>query len=289
MNEPPVLKPMTVVQILDASFRVYRENFFLFLGIMAIPYVPVTIFAMIANGILFASLPPHMRDRQARPFQSLQYSGPAEGTSEEMGNVALVMGTYLAFVVAALIIFLIAIPIAKGALTRAVSDRYLGRPATLGASYRAVFSIFWRFLGTSMLVGLVLGVSFLCFCIPFLFMFVFFAFVSQIMILEGQAGTNAMGRSMDLSKGHRWRILGLGVLTVLVNWILGCVSGALFQFVLPYVVDSPTLLALLNTASGNLIQMVIEPLWAVAWILLYYDVRIRKEAFDLQILATRVS
>jgi hypothetical protein len=289
MNEPPVLKPMTVVQILDASFRIYRENFFLFLGIMAIPYVPVIILSLISYGVMFSAMGEDFQRQQANPWGFFFNPSAQEEGSRQAVNIGLMCGAIAAALAITLVVFLVAIPIAKGALTRAVSDRYLGRPATLGGSYRAVFSIFWRFLGTTMLVGLVTGIGFIFCIIPGIFLFILFAFTSQIMIVEGIAGTNAMGRSKDLGTGHRWRILGLALLTLLVNYAIGCTSGFIFQFILPRLIDSPTLLYLMNTGSGYLIQMLIEPLWGVAWILMYYDVRIRKEAFDLQLLATRVT
>ena len=47
MAEAPRLKPQTVTEILDSSFRLYRENFAQFLGILAIVYIPGIILQML--------------------------------------------------------------------------------------------------------------------------------------------------------------------------------------------------------------------------------------------------
>lgn len=279
---------MTVVQILDASFRLYRENFFLFLGIMAVPYVPALVLSVIVNTAAM-SVVPEGRVSERHPFSRDVDSALQESGGPTIQDSGCALAAIIAASVFTMLIFLIAVPIARGALTRAVSDRYLGRAVSFGESYRAVMSIFWRFIGTTMLVGLVIGLGFILCIVPGIILFTWFAFVSQIMIIEGIAGTRSMGRSKDLSAGHRWRILGLIVLTIVVNYALSIAASFVFGSILPLLIDSPTILLLVNSAWGYLITMMIEPLWAVAYILLYYDVRIRKEAFDLQLLATRVS
>lgn len=268
----PVLKQMTVVQILDASFRLYRENFMLFMGIMAVPFVPVIIGMIAVMGMLGGAV-------QITPSED----GTINSTQMGLAIAGLVsMGFFL-------LLYLIAVPIARGALTRAVSDRYLGKTASFGESYRAIFSIFWRYLGTTMLVGLVMGIGFLLCLIPGIFFFTFFAFVPMIMIIEGLAGTDAMGRSFNLSSGHRLRVLGLAVLTVVINWFLGIIISLVFDVILPRFVDSPTLLSMLNMGVSQVVALLLEPVWTLSFILLYYDVRIRKEAFDLHLMALRAS
>lgn len=273
MNEAPVLKQMTVVQILDASFRLYRENFMLFMGIMAVPFVPVIIGMIAVTGMLGGSI------------RQMDSSDPA-GVSAATMSLMIIGLISMAFFI---LLYLIAVPIARGALTRAVSDRYLGRPASFGESYRAIFSMFWRYLGTTLLVGLVVGLGFIACVIPGIFLFTLFAFVPMIMIIEGQAGTDAMGRSKDLSAGHRWRIFGLAVLTVVINWFLGAIIGLVFDVILPRLVDSPTLLGMLSMAASQVLTLLLEPIWTLSFILLYYDVRIRKEAFDLHLMALRTA
>jgi hypothetical protein len=47
--------------------------------------------------------------------------------------------------------------------------------------------------------------------------------------------------------------------------------------------------AVLSSALGNLLSILLTPLGIIAAILLYYDMRIRKEGFDLEMLSLAVS
>ena len=48
MTETPlVIRPMALGEILDKAIRLYRQNFLTFMGIFAIPYIPMVIIQMI--------------------------------------------------------------------------------------------------------------------------------------------------------------------------------------------------------------------------------------------------
>src|SRR5712691_4599839 len=100
----------------------------------------------------------------------------------------------------------------------------------------------------------------------------------------------ALGRAWRLSSGNRWRIFGIQVLLVILNLVLSVLIGGLFgglaaaggqtgqpgQFGVSNIVQS-----LVNLAS----TIVWAPVQWIAFTVLYYDLRVRKEAFDLQLAA----
>jgi hypothetical protein len=45
----------------------------------------------------------------------------------------------------------------------------------------------------------------------------------------------------------------------------------------------------LGTAIQQVLNLLVAPFSSIAWILLYYDLRIRKEGFDLEVLAKSMS
>ncbi|MBI4565546.1 MAG: hypothetical protein HY716_12700 [Planctomycetes bacterium] len=261
---------MTVIEILDAAFKLYRDNFFLFLGIMAVPYVPIVVLFAASYGALFTAVP----EAQGAP-------------SKEMAAGVIVL--FCGMMAAVLLLHLIAIPIAKGALSRAIADRYLGRTVSLQSAYAAIFAIFWKYLLTTFLVGLLVGLGAMFCLVPGIYVAVLFAFVPPIMIVEGVTGTDAMSRSKDLSGGHRWRVLGLWAITVVVGFILGGVIQMAYQWIAPLWIESEALRTVLSQSASWMATLLVEPLWAVAWVLLYFDVRVRKEAFDLQLAAARMA
>jgi hypothetical protein len=80
-----------------------------------------------------------------------------------------------------------------------------------------------------------------------------------------------MGRSAQLTKGHRWKIFGL--------WIAPIVAGAIVQSVLE---------GLSNYVGGTLLMLIVLLAWgalvsafyAILVVVTYHDLRVAKEGVD---------
>jgi len=119
------LRPLSLGELLDRTFSLYRRNFWVFAGIMALPSVltiPVNAFMFGVQGSMMNAASP------GRP--------PFTPTPGMMGGIFL---GYLLFAV----IFGSIYAIAMGAATCAVSDVYLGRAATVRGSYGRIRGRFW--------------------------------------------------------------------------------------------------------------------------------------------------
>ena len=176
--------------------------------------------------------------------------------------------------------------LASGALAKAVSDRYLGTDTTVSTCYRYIAVRFGAFLLTLIvtyffvLTGLVLllvgAIVFAFWC----------AFVTQVFVIEGKRSADAIRRSKFLIGQGVWAqvfVLGL-VIGIIAYLIVGVLLG---MAMLPSLLSGKanvTMLVIGGVFSG-LAQALIAPVGIVATVLLYYDSRIRKEGFDLQILA----
>lgn len=299
MGEAPRLKAMTSTEILDAAFRLYRNNFATFLGIFALIYVPTTLIVVGVSGLLYPQA------------QAAVLSAADEG-AQKNAQTHLQMVDGLVQVVQLFVYALIEMPLATGALTCAVGMRYLNEPASIGKAYGQLLPLFLKYLGTTMLYGLVVGLAFIVFLLPGFFLMLtgsvglsaivmflglpfsmvfgyrcltwFFA-TASIVCIERLGGTAAMGRSRRLVHGSGWRIFGFLL-------ILGMLQGALMmpismglQFALPFVTESMALQFTCKTVLEQTLSMIITPFFSTVLILLYYDLRIRKEAFDLEVLA----
>ena len=299
MGEAPRLKPMMSTEILDAAFRLYRSNFATFLGIFAVLYVPVTLVMVAFSGYLFSQA-------QAALLGAMDQAAQKEAEQ----NLQMIQG--LVFLVDLVLEALIAIPLATGALTCAVGLRYLNEPASIGKAYGQIFPIIFKYLGTALLNGLVVGLSFLVFLLPALFLLftgniavsslaflvglpfgVFFGYrfmtwffaTTSIVCLEGLGGTRAMGRSRELVRGFGGRVFGMLFLTgMLQGAVIGPVSFGI-GFVSPLLTDSLALQYTMATVVQQVLGILVTPFFSAVLVLLYYDLRIRKEAFDLEVLA----
>jgi hypothetical protein len=138
------LRPLSLGELLDRAFSLYRRKFSLFVGIMAIPSALTVPFS-----VLFF----------------LNQSAGASGAKPSPANVAWVIFVALTFFVLSIVVY----PMAMGATTFAVSQSYLGQPITVGEAYSkvrgqvgricgAVFVAWLRFAGMMILIFIGAGI-----------------------------------------------------------------------------------------------------------------------------------
>ena len=302
-----VLQPLNLGELLDRMFSLYRKNFLLFFGIMLLP----SVLAM-ASGILMAV------------FRSPMVATPSPGaTTVNPAIIGSVMGGFIVAMVAYWIVYAIAL----GASTFAVADVYLGRTATIAASYHRIRGRIWRLLWLMFLVALrvfglfvLIGVGFALLIpllagrgpsagvagvIAVLMMLVLFpvAFGLTIwlmlrysvcipsMVLEDLHAGQAIRRSAQLMKGNYLRCFLLLMLTVVITYV----SLTIFQgpfYIAMFLAARHGQVAIwllsLSSVSGALGGALSAPLIMIGLVLLYYDIRVRKEAFDLQLMMSLV-
>lgn len=106
--------------------------------------------------------------------------------------------------------------------------------------------------------------------------------VEPALVVEDLGVFAAIRRSFQLVQGHWWRIFGinlvLALLVQLVQSILGGIAGWVFPALLPGIELSLVVL------TQTVLHVFLVPLTFVLQVLLYFDIRIRKEQFDLQFL-----
>jgi uncharacterized membrane protein len=75
---------------------------------------------------------------------------------------------------------------------------------------------FWKFLGASILVTLAVVVGLALLVVPGIIAMLFFLFTTFIVIDRDLGPIEAMKESMRITSGHRWTLLGLIVLLILI-------------------------------------------------------------------------
>ncbi len=175
-----------------------------------------------------------------------------------------------------------------------MGEAYLGRPVSVGRSLRVAVSMAVPFVGTMLLfylgllagplVGGVAGVvlrrpllAIAAAIIPVVYLFLAWLLVWPVMVLERRFGVAALSRSRALMRGNKLR--GFGV--TLVAWLIIGVVGTVLQLALGYIPVVGSVAAGLAAAVGSAYGC------AVA-VVLYFDIRCRKEAFDLEHLSRLV-
>lgn len=265
------LRPLDIGDVLDETFRIYRRRFVPIITTMAVVVVPSSLLSLVLILLTGISGP-----NFERAIERGDYAGLIVG-----GGVFFVLGIFTAVLSLA----------AVGAVTLIASGGVLGQQVSVGEAYRHAFSRFWSMLGAGLLTSLTLSVLILtCIGIPFAFYIgLGWALSFPLIVLERRGPIEAMKRSWDLVRGHRWRQLVVWLLMFLIFYLLISIPTGLFAFVAGILaaIFSTNTGALLLVQTGNVLfsaiaQTLFGGILYITATLLYYDLRIRKEAFDLE-------
>jgi len=162
-----------------------------------------------------------------------------------------------------------------------VSEEYLGRQADVGAALRAAGERSGSLLGAAFLRGLVVGIGLLLLVVPGL-VFVAWTFaMPMVILLEGSDTGESFGRARELARGNVLRILA----TLALAFVIVIVAAAALGFALGMAVTLVGSPERLSNALGEVAMIFAYPLGGVVATLLYFDLRIRKEGFDLEVMA----
>ena len=267
----PQLRPLGIGEILDVSLKIAWRNAGTLIRIVLFVVAPAQALAALvqvsanpdftASDTIFGS-----------PFEGRDTTDTATWTA----GAGFLVATLLGFVAGQL---------ATGACFKAVAQAYLGeKPSwrdSLGFALRRFHSILWIviFGGFLTILGFVLLIA------PGVYLAVSFAVALPVLMTEGLRGRRALGRSRWLVKGRWWKTLLLLVVAGLLASIVGgVISGALTGLVV-VTPDSPVVLFLVSAVAATAGALVTTPFSAAYHTVLYFDLRVRKEAFDLQLLA----
>jgi hypothetical protein len=265
---PPVLRPLNIADILDTSIRLYRQNFAAFLGITAVVYIPVTIAQMAFAYATGSSL----------------LSSPGAANSPDV--LLRQLATMWPALASLIIVSMLAVPLAQGALAIAVSRRYLNEPVTVADAYSAIGPRWSVLILTALLVGLIEMLGLVMCAIPCVYVSIIFLFVTPIIVIEGLGVTASMGRSVELVRDEWWRCFWTCLLLgVIVALVAGIVSMPLRAIAVIALAHDMALAQAVSAGIQSAITLIVQPVASAGLVLLYYDLRIRKEGFDLELLA----
>lgn len=268
-STPLRLRPLEIGDLLDETFRMYRRHFLLFAGLSVILAIPAAALSGYSSYTLFNGL-----------LQQTTLAQPADLNS--------VVGTMLALGFFALI-SLVLIPFFYGAITYAACESALGRPVTAMGVLRGVLRRYFSLLGYWLLIGVMLVVF--CLLPLWIWIWVSWVVVMPVMFVENVGLGAAMGRSWRLVEGRWWRTFLILFLMLVVFYVARIALSAfiaLGQALLQLVVSS-TVVFWISGASSVIVDSLVNPVIQIALVLIYFDLRVRREALDLFQLAQRLA
>jgi len=243
---------MNLRGILGETYRIYRRNFSRLLAIVGI-----------IEGSVFL-------------LEAFMKQGDTEST--------------ILLILVEIAIPLCLISLMGGALVYAVSEQYFRQPISFVQAYRFAWKKLVDLVGVAVLTGFAIAAIVLIFtgigvaissgsggktsyifgaiglCIGSYYM-TKWSFIFETALIEDLGPKAALSRSSALVKGSWWRVWGimfvLWIITLAISYILGRIPEV-------------------GTVVGGILS---TPILAVGNVLLYYDLRVRKERYGLRALA----
>lgn len=326
MSAFPISGPLTLGDLLDRTFRLYRARFGLFVRTAALFLVPLALASALLTG-----------SSETESWQLLAGMVTGDVTAQPTSGGGATGWVFLLGIVSIFVNGLVVLSLARQNI-----DALHGESQPLGQSVRMGWKRLWTYARMIFLQGLVYGavtaavmivlgiIFFLLVAVvgvigfnsnlDSLFNFdnpagfvasigagiflicgyilavllvltptIYFAarwIVAMPVLLDGEwRAREALRRSWALTQGQIWRVIGYSVLL----WVLG------FLFVsLPVILAQTATAALvlseqqflavaLSAAVSTLFSVLWVPLNTSALVLLYYDLRVRKESYDLDL------
>lgn len=303
------LRPLTVSELLDRTFSIYRHRFLLFVALMA-PQAVLSLVAALIWGAATGSM------RTSADFEL-----------EHVAGVLIAAGIgVLLFTIAHWVLYVVGI----GATTITVSDLYGRLTPDVGSAYAATARRLGPLLWLTFLMAVrLLGVMAACLVVPgallgaaggmtalqspdttvvgslavagfvlmmlgmvvafaiMVFMGLRYAVAIPAVVLEPVGGRDAIRRSVRLTRGLLGRAFLLMICAAVISWVAAMVLQ--MPFAVAMLVAGPETrtgfwLNMIGIATGTAGQTITAPIVAIGVVVLYFDARIRHEALDLQVM-----
>ena len=254
------LRPLSLGEILDRTFTLYRRNFLLFAGISAIPQTLVLALNVIA--LLFGN----------------------RAAAGALPGVGIVVGVVIGLIV--IIVSVLAFFISQGATILAVKELYLGRTASILESLRRTRGEIGPIFGVGLLSGLAVMIGMILLIIPGIFVLCRLLVSVPVLLIEGRGPRDSLSRSWDLTQGAAGRAFVIFLLYMVIVIALALLFVSPFSALAVYAgLKNPEMVRFWTFMAdlGNRVSStLVSPILLISSSVFYFDLRVRKEAFDLQ-------
>jgi hypothetical protein len=312
-----ILEPMSTGDVIDRAVRLYRRNFAPLVGIVAVPTVigyvvslmfwygytslltrasstnalPVTALWMLAAGglgyplwgfamLLTVSGLSRVVGDHLMLGEAISFRRCVEAVKRRLGAIVLmaVLSLVLLFVVyfvltIVLFVLILIVSLLIGVITAAQLPQWV-----------TVVT-----LTIIVIVAVAAGLLLICVVTARLI------FLPQIVMIEGESAGNAIGRAIRLGKGNWYRVAAIMLFTYFINLSLlaALTLPVLFGLYLAGVLNGEFFISpiwsVLYTSFRDVSGLLSLPIWIVSFTLLYFDSRVRKEAYDIDLLAREIN
>ena len=262
----PELRPRSVGEVLDAAVRLYRARLGSLMLVSAVVLVPVSLLSML---VLLSALPDEST-------VGISTNAPVFDTGASAAELGAILVTT--------VLSALATTFVTAATTRIVADAYVGERAATGEAVRDTTSRVWPLIGLTLVVTVATTAGFFACVVPGVWLQVAWSVAIPAFMLERVGVFDALRRSFALTKVKFWlvvrRVLAESTARARAHrrphGAVGVVDAIERQRRAPTSSCSPS-----PTARRRSSRCRSRPSAIVA---LYFDLRTRAEAFDVQMM-----
>jgi len=172
---------------------------------------------------------------------------------------------------------LVAYGLVSGTAALLVRDVYLQRRADVPEALSTILGRLPTLFVATLAKVVLFVIAFICFVVPGFYVMARYFAVGQAVVLEDQGFVGAFRRSSELSNGLKRHILNCLFLLYIILFLINVGIGFLILMLHSRVIGE---------VIATAVWIVVYPLSGITETLLYYDTRIRKEGFDVELLAS---
>lgn len=304
------LNEMDFGTILDRGIKLFKSNFIPMVILMAIFFGPFAFasnlgLAMLQETVTSSNAFTNFMDSMTGNTDDTEFTGAVEDFLDNPEGKSTV-----GMIFASIFFMMLLTPFVYLGIYRILSEHILGRVPPIGEVIRFAAGKFWTLIGAMIIGHIIISVSafilsmvifgigmaapllmvFISVFVGFFFIIGIFALLifnillPCVVSIEDVGSMEALKRTWWLLKGFWWRTFGIYLLASLLVAIITQIFLSVGQGIggmIPGMAGN----AFIATVS-TLFTLIFQPFTLTIIFLLYIDIRIRKENFDMDILAS---
>jgi hypothetical protein len=266
-SQTPV-PPRDLGRIISSAFEVYGKSFRQLLPTAAALAVPMQLVLQLWTHSLFP--PEEIQKLVAGQSDPAAMLASVKGALLRVGW-SLLFATVVGGVMGALV---------QAALLRAAAQVLVGQEVSVGGSVSWGLAHLWPVIWVSLAVGVATAAGYVLLLVPGIILSGCFVVAVPAVVVEGRRGLDAMSRSWELVKGHWWHAF---LTSLVAGLILGFGVGLFSGFFSALKAHWVLVMAVDIAASA-----VFTPFATLVAVLLYVDLRVRKEGLTAEVFSQQV-
>lgn len=263
---------MTLADILDGAFKLLRANWKEIGTAVLIYSAPIALISVFA--IALFSTDTSDVGGSSGLFTSFD-SGVGVGAALALSGVQIVY-------------YIVAFPLLSATIARIGSASYLGRNISASVAFSGVSKSWGSLIGAGVLVGILSFISLIACILPFFAVWPLLSLAIPVIAVEETGAIPALKRSWSLFASRFWPYLGTTLLAAFVGFFIG------FFLELPATIVAAIAQAagldpiawLFSAVAAVVRNLVVLPFLGIVSLLIYFDARVRKEGFDVQMMSS---